>query len=186
MNHINFRNISPKRTYVGKELKDYRKYKDALEKDFGERCGYTCCHQSWFGGKRNFQIDHFKPRSIYPDLETKYSNLIYSCSYVNRSKSDNEGIYIDPCDVDYNDYFYRDDLGNIYPVESSEVAKFMYVKLKLYLKRYGIIWMLEQLEIKMECLRMLIDEGDNTEAKDLFIAIAFKYMDYKKYLNAVL
>jgi len=186
MNQILFRSISPTRTYNGNELKDYRKYKDPLEKDFKQRCGYTCCQQEWFGGKRNFQIDHFKPKSKHPELETKYSNLVYSCSYANRAKGDDEGSYIDPCDIDYNQHFYRDNLGNIYPVENSESAKFMYLKLKLYLKRYGIVWMLEQLDDKMETLRGLIEKTKDIEAKELFIAITFKYMDYKKYLKAVL
>lgn len=186
MSQINFREKAPKRTYSGIELKDYKGYKNYLEKDFTSRCGYTYCQQEWFGGKRNFQIDHFKPKSINPELETKYSNLVYSCSYVNRAKSDDVGIYIDPCDVDYNDHFYRDELGNIYPIESSDSAIYMYKRLKLYLKRYGIIWMLEQLEVKKEKLRKLIESTKDQEAMELYIAIDFKYMDYKKHLKAIL
>lgn len=186
MNQLNFRDTSPSRTYTGRELQDYKGYKDSLEKDFCERCGYTHCQQDWFGGKRNFQIDHFKPKSIHPELQTKYSNLVYSCSYVNRAKSDDLGNYIDPCDVNYNDHFYRDELGNIYPIETSESAIYMYKKLKLYLKRYGIIWMLEQLEIKKERLRKLIEATRDAEAMELYIEIDFKYMDYKKHLKAVL
>lgn len=186
MSNINFRDTPPKRTYTGKELKDYKAYKDALENDFLERCGYTFCQQAWFGGRRNFQIDHFKPKSIHPELETKYSNLVYSCSYVNRAKSDDIGKYIDPCDVDYNEHFYRDELGNIYPVENSESAKYMYRKLKLFLKRYSIIWLLEQLEIKKEHLWKLIQEHGDQDAKDLYILIDRQYMNHKKYLTAVL
>jgi uncharacterized protein (TIGR02646 family) len=184
MNKLNFRSIAPERTYTGAELNDYRRYKEALEKDFNEKCGYTDCQQSWFGGKSNFQIDHFKPKSIYPELITKYSNLIYSCSYVNRAKSDDDGDYIDPCDGDYNMHFHRDTLGNIYPNESSATAKYMYKRLKLYLKRYSIIWMLEQLELKMQYLKERVEVTNNDEAKELFVAIAFKYLDYKKSLKA--
>lgn len=186
MSQLIFRDSSPARTYTGKELKDYRRYKDFLEEDFFQRCGYTYCQQDWFGGKRNFQIDHFKSKSFHPELETKYSNLVYSCSYVNRAKSDDVGVYIDPCDVDYNEHFYRDELGNIYPVETSDSAKYMYRKLKLYLKRYGIIWMLEQLESKMLILRKLIEQTGDNDAKELFIAITFQYMNYKKMKRAIL
>ena len=186
MSQLNYRDTPPARSYAGKELKDYKGYKDSLEKDFSQRCGYTYCQQDWFGGKRNFQIDHFKPKSIHPELETKYSNLVYSCSYVNRAKSDDLGIYLDPCDVDYNEHFYRNELGNIYPIETSDSAKYMYRKLKLYLKRYGIIWMLEQLEIRMAILRELIERTGDEEAKELFIAISFQYMDYKKLKRAIL
>ena len=176
MSQLNFRDTEqkPQRKYSGKELKDYKGYKDALEQDFYSKCGYTFCQQDWFGGKRNFQIDHFKPK------------LVYSCSYVNRAKSNDIGNYIDPCDVDYNEHFYRDELGNIYPVENSEAAKYMYKKLKLYLKRYGIIWMLEQLETRMSILRELIEQTGDADAKELFIAITFQYMNYKKIKTAIL
>lgn len=186
MNKLLFRTNAPKRTYSGAGYKDYKKYKSHLTGDFDSRCGYTYCRDFWFGGQTNFQIDHFKPKSKFPDLETNYSNLIYSCSYVNRAKSDDyhEQLYLDPVDIDYNDHFFRDDLGNIYPNDNSEAAKYMYVKLKLYLKRNSIIWLIEQLEQKMETLRELIESTNNQEAEQLFIAITIKYMDYKKYLGA--
>jgi hypothetical protein len=185
MSDYPFRKISPKRSYAGKLLKNYNGYKDHLERDFNERCGYTDCSQFWFGGKRTFQIDHFKPRIKYPELECEYSNLVYSCSYVNRAKSDDLNEYFDPCNIDYNQYFLRDYLGHIYPKGDSSIAKYMYKSLKLYLKRYSIIWMLEALEEKMEILRDLIEQTNNEEAKILFHTITFKYMDYKKYLKAV-
>jgi hypothetical protein len=184
MTELAFRISSPVRTYAGDELTDYRKYKPFLKKDFQDKCGYTNCSDSWFGGTRNFQIDHFKPVSIHPELETKYANLVYSCSYVNRAKSNDVGDYIDPCDTNYNDHFFRDEEGNIYPKKESNSAVYMHKKLKLYLRRYSVIWMLEQLEAKMEQLRELIEKTNNDDAKALFQQVTFKYMDYKKYLRA--
>ncbi|NOQ27008.1 MAG: hypothetical protein GQ564_16730 [Bacteroidales bacterium] len=183
MSEVKFRNSSPKRTYSGKELSDYRRYKESLAKDFNSRCGYTDCSDFWFGGKNNFQIDHFIPKSKSPELETKYSNLVYSCSHVNRAKSDDVGKYLDPCDMDYNEHFYRDDLGNIYPKEHSESAKNMYIKLKLYLKRYSIIWMLDQLEQRMYRLQEIIELTKDIEAKELLVEITMKYNNHKKYLR---
>lgn len=185
MSELLFREVPPERNYTGKKLSDYRQYKDFLARDFKNRCGYTHCLDFWFGGKTNFQIDHFKPKSKFPDLETEYNNLVYSCSYVNRAKSNDDGSYLDPVDEDYNAHFYRDELGNIYPREGSEAARYMYIRLKLYLKRHSIIWMLEQLEQKMLLLQQLIEDLDNPEAKDLYLAVSFKYNDYKKYLRAV-
>ncbi len=181
---LNFRYASPERRYSGRELTDYRGYKDNLAEDFKSRCGYTSCLDCWFGGKTNFQIDHFKPKSKYPELTTKYKNLVYSCSYVNRAKSDDEGNYLDPVDIDYNLHFYRDQLGNIYPRQDSEAAKYMYIKLKLYLKRYSIIWMLEQLEQKLNELQTLIEGTQNELAKELYIQISFRYHSYLKNLRA--
>lgn len=185
VNEFPFREFSPSRNYTGKELKDYKRYKDSLVKDFQNRCGYTYCFDFWFGGQVSFQIDHFKPKSIFPNLETKYSNLVYSCSYINRAKSNDVGLYIDPCDVDYNDHFYRDELGNIYPKEDSQYAKYMYKSLKLYLKRYSIIWMIDQLEKRMFKLQEIIENTNNQEAKELFVEITFIYNNHKKYLRAI-
>lgn len=179
-----FRNTSPNRSYAGEELSNYRGYKSFLVADFNQRCGYTDCHHFWFGGKRNFQIDHFKPQSIHPELETRYANLVYSCSYVNRAKSNDVGDYIDPCDTNYNEHFYRDNLGNIYPKDSSSSGKYMHKKLKLYLKRYGIIWTLEKLLDKMEILRQHIEKTGNAKAKELYLEVDFKFKDYLKYLRA--
>jgi hypothetical protein len=179
-----FRNKSPQRTYSGKELSDYRLYKTLLASDFNERCGYTDCNHFWLGGKRNFQIDHFLPKSKHPNLERKYSNLVYSCSYVNRAKSNDLGNYIDPCDIDYNTHFFRDRSGNIVPEADSEPANYMYKQLKLYLKRYGIIWMLDQLEQRMYILQELIEATGDEEASKLFVEIGMRYNNYKKYLRA--
>lgn len=184
MSQLPFRNKAPRRSYSGDELANYRSYKDFLEADFNQRCGYTDCHQVWFGGKRTFQIDHFKPVSRHPELETKYFNLVYSCSYVNRAKWSDVGDYIDPCDTDYNQHFYRDSLGNIFPKPDSLSANYMYKKLKLFLKRYGIIWMLDQLEQQMFKLQELIEATGNAEAKELFVEVGIKYNNYKKYLRA--
>jgi uncharacterized protein (TIGR02646 family) len=184
MSNIDFRTLAPARNYSGKTFSDYKKYKPFLAKDFNDRCGYTDCPHFWFGGTKNFQIDHFKPKSRHPHLTTTYSNLIYSCSYVNRAKSNDDGNFIDPCNTDYNTHFYRDTLGNIYPSPASESAKYMYKKLKLYLKRYGIIYTIEKLQNQLTRLRGLIEKTDNQEAKDLYIQVSFKFHDYLKYLSA--
>jgi hypothetical protein len=184
-----FREITPIRTYTIKHT-NYRDYKVPLAKDFKNRCGYTNCSDTWFGGRNNFHIDHFIPWKKHthdlPHLKTDYSNLVYCCSYVNILKSNDEGLYLDPCNIDYNEHFYRDDVGNIFPVDNSESAKYMYQKLKLYLKRYGIIWLLDQLEAKKEQLFDLMQKYENQEIKDLYIQIDRKYVDYKKYLNTEL
>ena len=81
----NFRNQTPVRTFT-KTYKRYRSYKIYLAKDFNYRCGYTDCPDFWFGGKNTFHIDHFKPFSKNPTLETDYSNLVYACRACNNSK----------------------------------------------------------------------------------------------------
>lgn len=186
MSNLLFRDEAsiPVRTYNGPDLTNYRHYKEHLRNDFKKKCGYTNCIDDWFGGVSTFQIDHFLPQSKYPELKTKYSNLIYSCSYVNRAKSNDEGNYLDPCDEDYNAHFFRNNQGEILAISTSAKAVYMHKRLKLYLKRYSIIWTLEQLEQSMETLRTLIENTNDDGAKELFVQITMKYMDYKKYLRA--
>lgn len=152
MSAYQFRTSAPKRTYAEKHTK-YQAYKAPLSSDFHYKCGYTDCPDRWFGGTRTFHIDHFSPKSHYPHLTTDYSNLVYACSYVNILKSDDlPENYIDPCNEDYNQHFYRDQLGFIYPDKNSPRAVYMHKKLKLGLARYSTIWRLDQIYTLMEKL----------------------------------
>jgi hypothetical protein len=182
-----FREIAPVRAYTGKRYNDYSKYKPYLAKDFNHKCGYTDCSDSWFGGKDNFHIDHFIPWKKHvtdkPHLKTDYSNLVYCCSYVNIAKSNDESLlYLDPCDSDYNEHFQREDNGKIIPLTDN--AKYMYQKMKLYLERYHIIWLLDQLYRKIEIFESTTNLNDE-EAKSLHYEILVEFRKYWKYLNKV-
>lgn len=181
-----FRNISPKRTCT-KVYKRYRSFKKYLAADFNKRCGYTDCPDFWFGGKNNFHIDHFKPFSKNPKLATEYSNLVYCCSYVNILKSDDEGDYIDPCDVDFNDHFERGNDGSILPKVGSVEANYMHSKLNLGLSRYSLIWKLDEIYDRLVKLQNEIKNPKNKSIKnDLRIIhseLAEEFMDYLQYLK---
>ena len=183
---INFRIKQPKRTYTGK-YSNYREYKPYLSEDFNHRCGYTDCIDSWFGGVDCFHIDHFLPKKKYIHLATDYSNLVYSCSYVNILKSDDEGKYLDPCNEDYNQHFYRDEFGHIFPNPDSPNAIYMYSKLKLYLNRYSIIWTLEQIEKKLKKLteikKNVNKESEINEINNLITDLLKSFFKYKDYLT---
>lgn len=188
MSETPFRRKSPKRTYTGPTYSNYQKYKAALAKDFNNRCGYTDCSDFWFGGSKAFHIDHFKPKSIHGHLTNDYSNLVYACSHVNQAKSDDDSNYIDPCDEDYNQHFRRDTNGNIIPLDHSVRAIYMFTKLKLYLKRYSIIWTLEVLEEKIRELGTLLDsiheESSRLELLEQYQRVVKIFFEYKDYLAA--
>lgn len=185
----NFRENPPNRTFL-KTYAKYGSYKPYLAKDFLNRCGYTDCPDFWFGGVNNFHIDHFIPWKNYPanpNLKTDYQNLVYCCSYVNILKSNDETSYIDPCNVDFNQHFTRDNLGNIQPLPLSIEANYMYKKLKLYMRRYQIIWTLENIFNKMSNLKKAIEKTKDSELKsDLLQAngelgmIMVEYLEYLK------
>ena len=174
-----FRKISPVRSEVSKKSR-YGAYKDDLARDFNHRCGYTDCSDSWFGGQHTFQIDHLKPWSKYPELKTEYSNLIYCCSYVNRAKWDDDSPhYLDPCNVDYNDHFERDDNGFI--IGKSADAKYMVGRMHLNLSRYAIIWTLDTLNDII--LRLKVHRKNHPEIENLLVALQDEYFDYVQDLH---
>jgi hypothetical protein len=176
-----FRQLAPVRTFT-RPYTNYLRYKKPLSKDFNCRCGYTDVHHIWFGGIRNFQIDHFKPHSIalYSHLKHEYSNLVYTCSLVNRAKWDDDSpYYLDPCNDDLNLHFYRDQNGNICVREGSVHGQYMYKKMKLYLRCYGTIWTLEQIQNrldKMSEIRLALPEPQRAELSSM---IADLYTEFR-------
>lgn len=149
-----FRSTQPKRTCKLK-YKNYREYKPHLRKDFKRNCGYCDDSDVYCGGQNAFHIDHFRPLKLFPAMEYEYVNLIYACSYCNIAKSDDWPCagtdlcnfkgrgYVDPCDPDFETHFERNDYGRISP--KTDVGRYMFIQLKLGLRRHELIWMLTQL-----------------------------------------
>lgn len=174
-----FRTYTPKRT-CKRSFADYHAYKPYLEADFCKKCGYTGCSQMWFGGRRTFQIDHLKPESKYPQLINDYSNLVYCCSYVNRAKWDDDNPnYLDPCDVDYNVHFERDDNGFI--KGKTEQGRYMVEHMHLNLYRYAIIWNLDRLNERIKKLKTI--GNPSQEVKDLKLEALEEFHKYFQYLE---
>ena len=188
MSKIEFRKTRPQRK-CQKTYTRYQSFKPHLQKDFNSRCGYTDCHDKWFGGLTTFHIDHFVPLKRNSALSTTYGNLVYSCSYVNILKSDDDSVnYLDPCNEEYNDHFYRDELGVIYPEPSSPKANYMHRKLKLGLARYQTIWLLDKLYDCMKDLRKLANtlpngSAEEQEAKSLHYQLSGEFEKYFDYLS---
>ena len=93
---------------------DYRKYKPHLRCDFSYRCAYCTIHENEWGGLRHFQIEHFQPKSRFPQFIVDYENLLYACDVCNCYKGDDwpsddpltDGVgYLDPCQHDYGEHF---------------------------------------------------------------------------------
>ncbi len=65
----------------------YRQYRDWLRDEFRFRCVFCLIHEQWGQCKGHFDIDHFEPRALRPDLATDYDNLVYACHTCNLDKS---------------------------------------------------------------------------------------------------
>jgi hypothetical protein len=73
-------------------------------------------------GFENFEIDHFRPRSLFPESSGDYYNLYYSCHPCNRIKHDkwppsaleSKGIgFVDLCSDDF-DMHYEETLDGLW------------------------------------------------------------------------
>lgn len=114
--------------------------------------------------------------------------MVYCCSYVNILKSDDEGDYLDPCNIDFNKHFERDIDGSIVPKDSSKEAKYMFSKLQLNLSRYKFIWKLDEIWTRLLKLQEQINDPKNLKIKnDLRIIhseLAEEFTVYLKYLKS--
>ncbi len=92
-------------------------YRNWLRDEFTFTCVYCLRRETWATLKRDFEVDHVVPKSIYSEGELDYDNLVYACSTCNRSKA----AYLapDPCKVAYGSCVEVDENGEIHPVENS-------------------------------------------------------------------
>ncbi len=67
----------------------------ALENMYAGCCAYC---EGNIGETDYAEIEHFKPKSKFPELAYKYDNLHYSCTKCNKNKGNNYSeLMIDPC-----------------------------------------------------------------------------------------
>ena len=132
----------------------------------------------------------FTKQVNFSSIQTK--DKLFSNSKFFNKKSNKIGLFLDPCDVDMNDHFFRDDHGNIFAKETSAEAQFMMKELALNQRRYGLIWQLEQLQLKLEEITFLLDKHLNLDTKEELILLRLyketssMFQKYFKYLGTEL
>jgi len=77
-----FRRTTPAPVVTG----GYQAYRPYVRADFREQCAYCLLHELWAGGDSNFELDHFRPKSLFPREENDFYNLYYACHPCNRTK----------------------------------------------------------------------------------------------------
>jgi HNH endonuclease len=76
---------------------DYARYRPWLRDEFCFRCVYCLIREQWVDMRRGYQIDHFVPQKLRPDLKADYDNLLYLCPACNNLKR--AALLPDPCAV---------------------------------------------------------------------------------------
>lgn len=185
----------------GVVVNNYKLYKSELAEEANHQCVYCCIHENRFGGIRNFHVEHYKPKSIFKDLENSYDNLFYACSICNAFKGNdwpNEPtskyeapFYPNPSEVNYSDIFTVN--FSIGIVEGNNKTA-RYLINKLFLNRPQLVLerkhfsemmrfqvLLDELNIKQFFLNNKSKEG-NKIAIDLLIQINQIYQDISRLL----
>lgn len=170
---MKFRETTPKRQNITKEVSDYHEHKINLQKDFRGHCGY-CNDRDW-PRREFFEIDHFVPKVMLTTIkDTDYSNLAYSCRSCNNAKrkkwptgkehihNDGNQGWIDPCCDEYDKQFEREENGKIIPV--TPLGKWMYDELKLHKRQHQILWNIEQLDETLKALKPFIDFPESLDS----------------------
>jgi hypothetical protein len=63
----------------------YQQYKPFLRDEFEKRCVY-CRMPDTIKGHESYGTDHYRPKSLFPQFATTYSNLFYCCNPCNSRK----------------------------------------------------------------------------------------------------
>ncbi|WP_302631371.1 HNH endonuclease [uncultured Clostridium sp.] len=184
-------NIDIKRRDGVKARSTHTGFKKILQEDFKYICGYCGKDSKLF--KEDYQIDHFIPKSIYPEGKGDYYNLVYSCRKCNRNKWDkwptgnvskshdgNVG-FVDPVLPEYDKHLKRDINGKIIPI--TNLGVYIVNELKLDLRRTEEVWAIMMLAKKKERLEKIIDsKKDDVDPEKLIVYYKLtKALD--KYLN---
>ena len=66
----------------------YESYRPWLRDEFDFRCVYCLKRETWGHVTGEFELDHFEPQSLNPQLRMDYLNLVYACRRCNAVKRD--------------------------------------------------------------------------------------------------
>ena len=98
----------------------YRQYRNWLRDEFSFRCIYCLRRETWLTLRRDYEIDHFLPKSENRDVERDYDNLVYACSECNGTKA---AKYLpSPELVAYGDCLRVDENGEIHALDGHGVT----------------------------------------------------------------
>ncbi len=135
------------------QLDDYREAKPFLKEDFGKMCGY--CGKNSDIMKERFHIDHFVPKSLAPEKEKDYYNLVLACPKCNLTKSNkwptknkdvaNNGSigFVDPATSEYDEHLIRDEKGFIRGI--TPLGENICKSLNFDVRRTDLYWKIQQL-----------------------------------------
>ncbi len=106
----------------------YRRFRLYVREDFVECCAYCLIHELLAHGQENFELDHFRPKSLFHSLLHDFFNLYYTCHRCNHRKHDSwpnteleaAGYrFIDYCREHFSAHFQETDDGRWHPLTNA-------------------------------------------------------------------
>ena len=121
-------------------VKHYSEYRPVVREDFQECCAYCLLHEDWAAGQENFELDHFRPKSLpqFAGLATDFYNLYYACHPCNHIKGRawpdpsleaNGYVFLDFCAEAFSSHFQENADGSWKPL--SRGAEYTLERLRL-------------------------------------------------------
>jgi uncharacterized protein (TIGR02646 family) len=135
---------------------DYRVFREPVREDFRKTCAYCLLEEMWAAGPENFELDHFRPKSVFPQLTMSYYNLYWSCHVCNRQKHDAwpskearaQGIsFVDLCASSFDEHFVSQKNGKWrgktlaarYTIDALRLNRPHLVQLRLLLREMDLL-----------------------------------------------
>ena len=132
-----------------------------------EEQGYICCYCERELKENDYHIEHLRPkdRTLFPELQLDYSNLLCSCQRNNQRKTPlhcgnskgnwfDETLLISPLDPTCEDQFIYSYDGHIYPSDEGNLAAITTIeKLKLDIDKL--------IDLRKNVIEPFIDENLN-------------------------
>jgi uncharacterized protein (TIGR02646 family) len=108
--------------------------KDTVQEALLKEQGYICCYcERRIDERKNSHIEHLKPRTLYPDLQLEYANLLASCQgesetpppipvHCGHQKRDwyEENLMVSPLDLNCAEFFRYSGAGEILPIDDPD------------------------------------------------------------------
>lgn len=200
MRYKKFKEHEIRRT-CSEQFDKYPKYRRFLKEDFQDRCCY--CNMPGELLTISYHVEHFIPVKVFTgkkdSLLTEYENLMWACPKCNLSKGDkykgdfqtsskieNE-LFYNPVETDYNDIFFRNEIGGI--DSEDEKGREMIKLLKLYRPIHNLAWLIERLEKLALNLEEAAKTETDIERKKLLEAaagkVALEHLKKSKLFRAV-
>ncbi|MBC3948221.1 HNH endonuclease [Pseudomonas folii] len=109
--HGSYKNIPEKEKELLIAPYRHKDVKSELTRSSNGKCTFCECIPSEGG---NVEVEHFKPKSIYPDQTFEWLNLLPACRRCNGNKDDHDTgkePIVNPYDLDPAQYFYYEGLN---------------------------------------------------------------------------